>query len=127
MLSLSKKPYYLTLILSVYMILFFTAPGICGMVESTFNKSDIKLSQKERIAKIQTIQRALENKIVQDKLQAYNLSDKEIKEKLQNASDAQIHILAQASEKVLAGGDSLSLLVTLLVIVLLVILILRLT
>lgn len=126
MFSSFKKLYFVTLFLSIYMVLFFTAPGICGMVGSSLYDSNIKLGQNERAAKIQVIQRALENKMVQAKLKAYNLDDKEIKEKLLNSSDQQIHILAQASEKVLAGGDGLSTIVTLLVIVLLVVLIIRL-
>ena len=121
-----SKLYLLSLIITSYMIFFFTVPGICGMVGSSFQKSDIKLSQKERTEKIEVIQRALENKMVQAKLKTYNLDDKEIIQKLQNSSDAQIHMLAQASEKVLAGGDSLGLLITVLVIIILVVLILRL-
>jgi len=101
-------------------------PGFCNMVGSSFHDSSIKLSQKERAEKIEIIQTALENKLVQAKLQAYNLNGKEIKDKLQNCSDAQIHMLAQASANVLAGGEYISnttLLILILIILLVVILV----
>lgn len=126
MINTVKKPIF-TISIAVYMILFFAAPGIAGMVDSSFHNQKA-FSRNIRQEKIQTIQRALENKIVKDKLKAYGLNENEIDDKLKSLSDAQIHILAQASEKILAGGDvGLSTIVTLLLIILLVVLILRLT
>lgn len=125
MINTVKKPIF-TISIAVYMILFFTAPGIAGMVDSSFHNQKA-FSKNIRQEKIQTIQRALENKIVKDKLKAYGMNEKEIDDKLKSLSDNQIHILAQASEKILSGGDGLSTIVTLLLIILLVVLILRLT
>ncbi|MBU1076776.1 MAG: PA2779 family protein [Spirochaetes bacterium] len=120
-----RKPIF-TVSIAVYMILFFTAPGMTAMVASSFHSKTV-LTQIEKQEKLETIQRALEHKMVQDKLKAYGLNKEEIEKKLKDLSNDQIHILAQASEKLLAGGDSLGLLVTVLVIILLVVLILRLT
>jgi hypothetical protein len=75
---------------------------------------------------LETIQRALENKLVQEKLGAYGLTQEEIQAKLQSMTDQQRHLLAQASEKILAGGDGIGAVIGILIIVLLVIIILKL-
>lgn len=124
MLNLVRKSIF-TLGMAAYMILFFTAPGIAGMVSSSLS-SEKGLSAAERQVRLETIKKALENKMVQAKLKSYGLNDSEVNEKIKSMNDSQIQLLAQASEKVLAGGDGLSLIVTLLVIVLLVLLIIRL-
>lgn len=124
MLNLVRKSIF-TLGVAAYMILFFTAPGIAGMVSSSLS-SEKGLSAAERQVRLETIKKALENKMVQAKLKSYGLNDSEVNEKIKSMNDSQIQLLAQASEKVLAGGDGLSLIVTLLVIVLLVLLIIRL-
>jgi len=72
------------------------------------------------------IQRALENQIVIEKFKAYGLNPEEISNKLQSMSDEQIHLLAQASDPLLAGGDGWGFVIALLIIILLVILILKL-
>lgn len=124
MLNLVRKSIF-TVGIAAYMILFFTAPGIAGMVSSSLS-SEKGLSAAERQVRLETIKKALENKMVQAKLKSYGLNDSEVNEKIKSMNDSQIQLLAQASEKVLAGGDGLSLIVTLLVIVLLVLLIIRL-
>lgn len=124
MITYVKKPLF-TISITLYMILFFNAPGICSMVDSAFH-SKKTLSKIERQEKVETIQRALETKIVKEKLKSYGLNEKEVNEKLEELSDEQIHVLAQASEKLLAGGDGLSTIITLLVIVILVLVIIKL-
>ncbi|HOM30215.1 MAG TPA: PA2779 family protein, partial [Deltaproteobacteria bacterium] len=75
----------------------------------------------------ETIEKALEMKIVQEKLRAYGLDAQEVKAKLSSMSPTQIHTLARACDDVLAGGDSgLGVVIALLVIVILVIIILKL-
>ncbi len=105
---------------------FFTynlIPAFAGIVESQPISQEIK---PQRDLELQKIQRALENKIVQEKLKAYGLTKEEIEKKLSELSDEQIHILAKASEKVLSGGDALGAVVTLLVILILVVILLKL-
>ncbi|WP_041585176.1 PA2779 family protein [Syntrophus aciditrophicus] len=77
-------------------------------------------------AEIDKIQRCLENRIVQEKLQAYGLSSEEVRAKLQQMTDRQVHMLAQASDQVLKGGDGIGVVIGVLVIILLVIVILKL-
>lgn len=111
-------------VLTVASAFFFvnSAPALAGLVDSkhTFEVS----SQRDQ--DMQKVQRALESKIVQDKLKAYGLSKEEIQEKLSQLSDDQIHTLAKASDKVLAGGDGIGLAIAVVVLLILVVILLKL-
>jgi len=107
-----------------WFFLFNSAPAVAGLVGSKPASEEVsKISREEEI---RTIQRALESKIVQEKLKAYGLSKEEIEKKLSEMDDQQIHILARASEKVLAGGDVLGTVIAVLVIAILVVILLKL-
>lgn len=82
------------------------------------------LAGSTRAADLATIQKALEHKVVNQRLGELGFTQAEIQFRLAQASDAELHQLATESEKVLAGGVT-GLLISLLVIVLLVFLILR--
>ncbi|WP_456393035.1 PA2779 family protein [Persephonella sp.] len=113
------------LFMAFYFVFLHTAPAMAGMVGSVL--SDGKTEAKSlREMEINKIQRALENQLVREKLEAYGLSPQEVKEKLNQMTDQQIHMLAQASDRVLAGGDLIGAVIGVLIIVLLVILILKL-
>jgi hypothetical protein len=75
---------------------------------------------------IDKIQHALETKIVQEKLKAYGLTSDEVSAKLSSMSPEQIHMLASASDDVLAGGDGLGTIIAVLLIIVLIIVILKL-
>jgi hypothetical protein len=75
---------------------------------------------------MEKVQLALENKLVQEKLRANGLSPEEVKARLGSMTPAQIHLLAQASDDVLAGGDGLGTVIAVLIIVILFIVILKL-
>jgi len=114
----------LALAIASWFFLFNSAPAVAGLVGS--KPASEEVSKINREEDIKTIQRALESKIVQEKLKAYGLSKEEIEKKLSEMDDQQIHILARASEKVLAGGDGLGVVISLLVIAILVVILLRL-
>ncbi len=116
---------FLTFFMAIYLSIFYTSPGIAGMVDSVIS-TDKTLSLSLRDIEIEKIQRTLENKIVQEKLKAYGISEAEIKAKLSNLSDKEIHTLATASDKVLAGGNGIGFVIGVLVIILLIIVILKL-
>ena len=103
--------------------LFNSAPAVAGLVGS--KPASEEVSKINREEDIKTIQRALESKIVQEKLKAYGLSKEEIEKKLSEMDDQQIHTLAKASEKVLAGGYY-GLVISLLIIAILVVIFLKL-
>lgn len=110
--------------LITYLILIWTSPAIAGMMDS--RPSNSLDAASTRIIEIEKIQRALENQAVADKLSAYGLSPEEIQEKLGQMTDDQIHLLAQASDNVLVGGDGIGVVIGVLLIILLVIVILKL-
>ena len=70
------------------------------------------------------VRRALENKIVAEKLMSHGLTKEEVLEKIGKMSDEQVHQIASLTDRIPAGGDSgLAIAVTILVIVALVLLI----
>ena len=114
----------LALNLAIYFCLFWCSPAMAGLVDS--NLSDGSYVYQVRQNEIEKIQTALENQVVIDKLSTYGLNPDEIKSKLDQMSDDQIHMLAQASDDVLAGGDAVGFVIGVLLIVLLVIVIMKL-
>ena len=118
-----RKP-LLAVVVTAYMSLFMTSPALAGMVSSL--ASSPEMANTMRGEEIGKIQRALENQIVIEKFKAYGLSAEEIRDKLQSMSDEQIHLLAQASDQLLAGGDGWGFVIGLLIVILLVIVILKL-
>ena len=121
MLSSFRKP-LLAICFSLYLLCIMTSPSVAGMIGSV-STSQLVTSQEVRDTEIGKIQRALETQIVKSKLEAYGLTPDEITAKLRGMTDEQIHMLAQASDDVLAGGDGLAVLIALLLIALIVILI----
>ncbi|MBK3331955.1 PA2779 family protein [Persephonella atlantica] len=115
---------FVVLSMAFYFLFLHTAPAVAGMVDSITSEGESAQSLREM--EINKIQRALENELVREKLQAYGLTPQEVNEKLSQMSDQQIHMLAQASDKVLAGGDLLGTVIAVLIIVLLIVLILKL-
>ena len=84
------------------------------------------VTDSTRTADLATVQLALEQKVVQQRLSELGFSQGEIEMRLAQASDAELHQLAVQSETLMAGGDG-GIIITVLVIVILVILIMRLT
>jgi hypothetical protein len=107
-----------------YFILFLTSPTLAGMVGS-FASQDLQSSEM-RAEEVRKIQAALENELVRAKLSAYGLTAEEINQKLDQMTNEQIHLLAQASDDILAGGNGVGLAIAILVIILLVVLIIKL-
>lgn len=106
-----------------HMVFLATSPALASLVPSV----DSQGRSNQTIQDMQTIEKALEMKIVQEKLRAYGLNADEVKAKLDSMSPAQIHTLAGACNDVLAAGDSgLGVVIALLVIIILVIIILKL-
>ncbi|SHK26411.1 PA2779 family protein [Thermocrinis minervae] len=102
---------------------FVGSPAMAGLVES---KAPDQISNYNRDEDINKIRRALENKLVQEKLKAYGLTKEEVEKKLSEMNDEQIRMLASASDKLLAGGDGLGVVVTVLVILILLVILLKL-
>lgn len=114
----------LALIVAMHFSLLHSFPAMAALVPSM--PSQATAGDQAKVQDIDTIQKALEEKIVADKLAAYGLSTAEVKAKLENMSSSQLHMLAQASDRLLSGGDGAGLIISVLIIVILVIIILKL-
>jgi hypothetical protein len=116
----------LAIVVTTYMIGFVASPAWAALIPSqTSPQHGAAHTQVQQDT--EKVQLALENKLVQEKLRANGLSPDEIKARLGTMSPAQIHLLAQASDDVLAGGDGFGTIVAVLVIIILIIVILKLT
>ena len=120
MLTRLRHP-FIALIVLVYLTSFFTSPATAAMVGALASDP---AAEKAAPAERGRIQKALETEVVKSRLEAYGLTPGEARERLQDLSDEQLHLMAQASDRVLAGGDGTGVVVAVLVIVLLVLLIL---
>lgn len=101
--------------------------GMHGLAPSSYGApimSEPVSMADARAADLATIQKTLELKVVQHRLDVLGFSQDEIAVRMAMASDADLHQLATQSEDVLAGGDA-GLLVTVLVVILLVLVIMR--
>ena len=72
------------------------------------------------------IERALEHKLVVQKLHDYGVSPADVRARMDRMSDAEIHELASASRGLPSGGDGFGALIAILVIVICVIVIVKL-
>lgn len=122
MLGLFRKP-LIALCVAGYFFAFNSAPALAGLVESRPASEALSTKREEDLAKIR---RALESKELQERLKAYGLSKEEVERKLSELSDEQIHVLAKASDRVLAGGDAIGLAVGVLLVAILLVILLKL-
>ena len=117
--------FWTAFVLLVYWCGFHAAPAAAGLAPSQPTGTTTIASTRD--ADVVAVQRALEHKVVAQKLRDYGVSPDEVKTRLASLSDEDLHSLATASRGLPTGADSgVGLLIGLLVIVLLVIVILKL-
>ncbi len=120
MIRIFSKP-ILAVLLAMYLFALSGSPAAAGIIGSVASQP---LTGKDtRQQEINAIQRTLENEIVRAKLEAYGLTPDETRAKLQELSDEQIHLLAQASDDLLAGADGEGVVIALLIILIVVLII----
>lgn len=120
----SMRNRFLATLITIHMVLFVTSPAFAALIPSMGSSGapSADVLQKD----LSTIQKALETKIVQEKLKAYGFTAQEVAAKLPSMTPGQIHTLAQASDDILAGGDGLGTVIAILVVIILIIVILKL-
>jgi len=90
-------------------------------VEASFVPSDQSPSSISRQDDMATIQKALEQKLVRERLKDLGYTEEEIKARLDRLSDAEVHSLASQLDSLMpAGGWEVALVVILLVAILIV-------
>jgi hypothetical protein len=102
------------------------SPALAGLAPS--RTSGVTTIASARDADLLMAQRALENKVVAQKLRDYGVAAADAQLKLASMSDRDLHTLASASRGLPSGGDgTVGALIGVCVLVILVIVILRLT
>jgi hypothetical protein len=117
--------WWTALFLLVLMSGYDVAPAAAGLAPSRV--SGVTTVSDARAADLLIVQRALEHKLVVQKLRDYGVAPADVQARLATMSDQDLHQLATASAGLPTGSDSaLGVLVTVLIIILLVILIVKL-
>lgn len=120
-----KLRFWTALGLMSFMTLLNISPAAAGLAPSRVSGTTSITSARD--ADMVVMQRALENKVVAQKLQDYGVPAKDAQLKLANMSDEDLHVLASASKGLPSGGDgSTGLIIGILVIIILVIVVLKL-
>jgi hypothetical protein len=99
-------------------------PAFAALAPST--RSGVTTIDSVRSADLLVAQRALENRVVAQKLLDYGVSPGEAQLKLASMSDQDLHRLATVSAGLPSGGDSTGAIIGVLVVIILIIVILRL-
>jgi len=120
----SRLRFWTALLVLVYWSAIHIGPAAAGLAPSRV--SGVTQIATTRDADMVVVQRALENKVVAQKLRDYGVSPDDTKLKLATMSDQDLHTLATASKGLPSGGDGAGALITILVIIILVIVILKL-
>jgi len=115
---------YMTWYLAIAMFVIGIAPRVdAGLAPSEI----LALTEVDRTAHLEKIQKVLEMKVVTERLAQLGLTQDEIQKRLHQLSDQQIHQIALQLDELKVGGDALGVIIALLVIALLVLLIIQLT
>jgi len=114
---------------SWYLVIAMFIIGIAPRVDAGLAPSElIAMSQTDRAADLEKVRKVLEMKVVSERLGKFGFTQDEIKSKINNLSDQQMHKVALQIDNLKVGSDdALGIIIALLVIAIIVILILQLT
>jgi hypothetical protein len=108
-----------------WMLSLDAAPAFAGLAPSRVSGTTAIASARD--ADLIAVQRALEHKLVAQKLRDYGVTPDEVRARLATMSDQDLHVVASYSNGLPSGADdALGTIIALLVIVILVIVILKL-
>jgi hypothetical protein len=113
-----------TILLLVGATVAIAIPAFAGLAPSQPSGETSITSARD--ADVIAVQRALEHKVVAQKLRDYGLTPDEVRARLATMSDQDLHQLASATKGLPSGGDGVGALIGILIVVLLVIIILKL-
>jgi len=109
-----------TLVVTTFPIVWVPQEGMAMLAPATSATSET--GSDPRAEDLQKVQRVLENKLVQQRLEDFGLTPEEVNAKLAGLSDAQLHQMASQLDALMPGGQ-MSLLLTLLLVLVIIILI----
>ena len=111
-----------------YMVMAMVLIGITPRVDAAFSPSeDLTLSRSDRQTDFQKIQKALEVKMVGERLKGLGFTREEIQARLNHLNDQQVHQMAQKLDDLNVGGDGGEVVIAILLIAILVVLIIYLS
>lgn len=113
--------------IAFYLILTMSVLSIVPRVDAAMVESGFLNLNQQRSEDLDRIQRFLESEIVSERLKALGYDQNEIRERLSQLSNEELHQFASSVEQLRTAGDGLGVVVTLLVIAILVVLLLQLT
>jgi hypothetical protein len=116
--------FWTALVVALYLGVLDIAPAAAGLAPSTLSGATTIASTRD--GDLLIAQRALENKVVAQKLRDYGVSPADAQLRLASMSDQDLHTLASASRGLPSGGDATGALIGILIVVILVIVILKL-
>ncbi len=107
-----------------YMVIAMFLLGITPRVDAGFSPSELyNYSSADRHSDLQKIQKVLQSKMVIERLRALGFSPDEIRVKLDQLDDKQVHQMAQKIDELNVGGDGGEVVIAILLIAILVVLI----
>jgi hypothetical protein len=112
------------LLVTAWWSILQVGPAAAGLAPSRTTGETVIASARD--ADLVTVQRALEHRLVAQKLRDYGVSPDEARLRLASLSDEDLHTLASHSRGLPSGGDGIGALIGILIVVLLVIVILKL-
>ena len=116
--------FWTALLMLVYWCGIDAAPAAAGLAPS--QPTALAALASARDADLVVVQRALENRIVAQKLEDYGVVPQQVQARLASLDDRDLHTLATASRGLPSGGDAAGAIIGLLIIAILVIVILKL-
>ena len=103
--------------IAIILVVSMAFISIVPQVDAAFISSEASFSDNMRQQDTATIKKVLEQKLIKQRLQALGYSGDEVTARLDKLSDNELHRFATQLDTIAAGGDGLSVIVTILVIV----------
>jgi hypothetical protein len=117
--------FWTALIVVLWSLALQAGPAAAGLAPSRLSGATTIASSRD--ADLIVVSRALENRIVAQKLRDYGVAPADVQSRLASMSDHDVHTLATATKGLPTGGDDgLGVIISLLLIVVLVLVILKL-
>jgi len=110
--------------IAVMLVVVMGVVSLVPRVEASFVPSDQSPSSISRQDDMATIQKALEQKLVRERLKDLGYTEEEIKARLDRLSDAEVHSLASQLDSLMPAGSTAAVIVVILLVAILVVLIL---
>jgi uncharacterized membrane protein YcaP (DUF421 family) len=113
--------------IAVMLVVVMGLISVVPRVEASFVPSDQSSSSFSREEDMVTIRTALEHKLVKERLRDLGYTEQEIKARLDQLSEAELHGLATQLDALVPAGDGFEVAVIILLIAILVVLVLMVT